>query len=198
MSGLIIACGALARELRALLERQSRGDLRIRCLPAELHNRPEQIAPRLQSLLEAVAGDHDPVFVAYADCGSGGEIDRVLARFPGVSRLPGTHCYDIYAGAAQIENLLEEEPGSFFLTDFLVRHFDRLVWRGLGLDRFPHLLPLYFGNYRRVVYLAQTDDDTLLQQAQDCARRLGLDLDVRFTGYGSLGRVTLLPSAEPA
>ena len=151
--------------------------------------RPERIAPAVDAALAEVQGRYDPVFVAYADCGSGGELDRVLARYPGVQRLPGAHCYDVFAGAARIGQWLEEAPGTFLLTDFLVRHFDRLVIRGLGLDRHPELLPMYFGHYARVLYLAQVDDPELQARARAAASRLGLAFDCRWTGYGGLDAV---------
>ena len=123
--------------------------------------------------------------MAYADCGTGGLLDAVL-REEGVERLPGAHCYQVFAGHATFDELMAEEPATFFLTDFLARHFDRLVVRGLGLDRYPELLPVYFGAYRRVVYLAQTDDPALLHAARAAAARLDLAFELRHTGYGEL------------
>lgn len=192
MTGLVLACGALARELKAVLGQATGGAaVELRCLPADLHNRPERIAPRVEVMLAGLYGRYDPIFVAYADCGSGGELDRVLARYPGVERLPGAHCYAVMAGEPVIEELLAQEPGTFLLTDFMVRHFERLVIRGLGIDRHPELLPMYFGNYRRVVYLAQQCDPALEQAARAAAARLGLEFETRFTGYGGLQRVAL-------
>ena len=178
---LLIACGALLREVKALLRLNAWGHVTLRCLPAELHNRPEQIPGALRALVDAEAGDFDEILVAYGDCGTGGRLDAVLAEI-GARRLPGAHCYAFFAGEEPFDSLHEEEPGSFYLTDFLVRHFDRLVFRGLGLDRHPELLPTYFGNYRRVVYLAQQPTAALESEARACARRLGLDFELRITG----------------
>jgi hypothetical protein len=132
----------------------------------------------------------------YGDCGTGGELDRVLAE-EGVARIAGAHCYEFFAGAADFGAMMEAEPGTFFLTDFLVRHFDRLVIEGLGLDRFPQLRDDYFGHYRRVVYLAQFDNAALTARAQDAAERLGLDFERRLTGIGGLESF-LAQAGQPA
>lgn len=196
---LLIACSALLRELRALERLNDWTHVCLRCLPAELHNRPEQIPEAVATLIEEAGDAFDEILVAYADCGTGGELDRVLARY-GARRLPGAHCYSFLAGAENFAALHEEEPGSFYLTDFLVRHFDRLVIRGLGLDRHPELLSTYFGNYRRVVYLAQSRVPSLEQAARDCARRLELEFEYRFTGLaplaGALGIETVGPESS--
>jgi len=156
----------------------------VTCLPAILHNRPEQIADRLRRRIRtARAMGWTRIRIAYADCGSGGAIDRVAAE-EGVERVGGPHCYAFFAGAADFDRLMDEEPGSFFLTDYLVRHFQALIVEGMGLDRHPELLPMMFGNYRRVVYLAQTEDPALQAQAKVAAERLGLAYEYRFTGYG--------------
>ncbi|MGD9744530.1 MAG: DUF1638 domain-containing protein, partial [Dongiaceae bacterium] len=127
----------------------------------------------------------DRIFVAYGDCGTGGELDRVLAE-EGVERIAGPHCYEFFAGAEAFRDLMEAELGSFFLTDYLARHFDKLMIEGLGLDRHPELREAYFGNYRKLVYLAQTDDADLTARAADAARKIGLEFERRFTGYGDL------------
>ncbi len=184
---LVIGCGALARELVSLTRRAGFPEVDLTCLPATLHNRPEQIPEAVRSRIrKARAAGRDQLFVAYADCGTGGLLDRVLEE-EGVARLEGAHCYEVYAGRAAFAALADAEPGTFYLTDFLARNFDRLVIRGLGLDRHPELLPLYFGNYTRVLYLAQTDDPSLTAAARRGARRLGLRFERRFTGYGELG-----------
>lgn len=182
---LVIGCGALGRELVELTARNGLDHVEIRCLPASLHNRPERIPAAVDALVRATAGQYERIFVAYADCGTGGALDRVLQTH-GLERLPGAHCYAIYAGLSAFDQLADEEPGTFYLTDFLVRSFDALVIRGLGLDRHPELLPTYFAGYRRVVYLAQHDDPALLAAAEHAAGRLGLTLEVRQTGYGEL------------
>jgi len=178
---LLIACGAIARELVELRRRNQWEQVRIQCLPADLHNRPEKIPGRVRELIERHRGNYDHVFVAYADCGTGGELDRVLEEFA-IERLHGAHCYEFFTGRSAFAELADEEPGTFYLTDFLVRHFDRLVRQGLGLDKHPELLPTYFGNYRRVVYLAQTDSPPLEEKAAEHAKYLGLEFAVRRTG----------------
>jgi hypothetical protein len=182
---LVLACGALARELLAVVALNRWEHVDVRCLPATLHLRPERIAPALDAALGEAAGRYEHVFVGYADCGSGGAVDEVCARH-GAERLPGLHCYAFFAGQEAFDALQEEEPGTFYLTDFLARHFGALVLRPLGLDRHPELLPDVFGNYRRLVYLAQTDDAELLARAQAAAARLGLAFEHRPTGYGEL------------
>ncbi|MDE0691030.1 MAG: DUF1638 domain-containing protein [Gammaproteobacteria bacterium] len=193
---LVIACGALGRELHALKQANGWDQLRIRCLPAALHLRPQEIAPRLRAELERAQGQYARIFIGYADCGTYGGIDRVLADFPGVARLSGLHCYDVYAGAERIEHLTEDEPGTFYLTDFLVRFFDRLVVETLDLDRHPELLEAFFGNYKRVVYLSQTRDAELLAEARSAAARLGLEFTHVHTGYDALdAQVALVAEA---
>ena len=181
---LVIACGALAREILSLREGPL-GAFDVTCLPAQLHNRPERIAEAVRGKIRANRADYEEILCLYGDCGTGGELDRVLAE-EGVSRIAGPHCYAFYAGQADFDAMMAAEPGTFFLTDFLARHFERLVIEGLGLDRFPQLLPDYFGHYARVVYLAQTDDPALDAKAEAAARRLGLAYERRFTGLGGL------------
>jgi hypothetical protein len=180
---LVLGCGALGRELVELTRGLSNVD--VRCLPAALHNRPEQIADAVAQRIREKRAGYDHVFVAYADCGTGGMLDRALEGL-GVERLPGAHCYEFFAGREDFARLAEEEPGTFYLTDFLARNFDRLVIRGLGIDRHPELMPVYFGNYRRLVYLAQTDNPELVAQARGAAAQLGLEFQLRRTGYGEL------------
>ena len=181
---LVIGCGALARELVELVRLNRLDAVEIRCLPASLHNRPERIPAAVDRMIRAARDRYRRILVAYGDCGTGGALDRVL-EVHGVERLPGAHCYQVYAGPV-FDQLADEEPGTFYLTDFLVRSFDRLVIEGLGLDRHPELLPVYFAGYRRVVYLSQRDDPDLLARAGQAARRLGLAFEHRQTGYGRL------------
>jgi hypothetical protein len=181
---LIVGCGALARELVELTRDLPNVD--ITCLPATLHNRPGGIPAAVRERIRRRRAGYDRVFVAYADCGTGGLLDLALADEPGVERLPGAHCYEFYAGRPDFARLAEEEPATFFLTDFLARNFDRLVIEGLGLDRHPELLSAYFGNYERLVYLAQADDPALVAAARRGARRLGLHFELRRTGLGEL------------
>jgi Protein of unknown function (DUF1638) len=184
---LVIACGAIAREVLAVVRLNGSLDLTLRCLPASLHNTPQRIAERVDAkLIEARAEGWERILVAYGDCGTGGALDRVLASHR-VERLPGDHCYAFFTGVDDWLAMHDAEPRTFYLTDFLCRHFERLVVEGLGLDAHPELLGDYFGNYVRLVYLAQTDDPALVAKAGRAAARLGLTLEVRRTGYGDLG-----------
>jgi hypothetical protein len=184
---LVIACGALAREFLAVVERNGWSNLEITCLPAIWHNRPEKIPDGVRRKIRAARarGVYDRIVVLYADCGTGGLLDQVLAE-EGVERIAGPHCYEFFAGTKAFEEMMEAEIGSFFLTDYMVRHFDRLILQGLGLDRRPELRDLYFGNYRKLVYLSQLEDPRLLAKAQAAAEQLGLEFEHRHTGYGDL------------
>jgi hypothetical protein len=181
----VIACGALSREIAALKRASGWAALDVTCLPPELHNRPERIAPAVRAAIGRARARYERIFVAYADCGTAGVLDRMLAQ-EGVERLPGAHCYEFFATPGVFAALAEAEPGTFYLTDFLVRHFERLVVAALGIDRHPELAGEYFRNYRRVVYLAQVANPQLQRQARDIAERLGLDYEQRVTGYGVL------------
>ena len=187
-STLVIACGALAREIVDLKRINGWRHMTVQCLPAELHNYPNKIPIAVRAKIREMRADYDQVFVAYADCGTGGLLDRVLEE-EGVARIPGAHCYQFYAGTPLFESLADAEPGTFYLTDFLTRHFDRLIWKGLGMDRHPQLADEYFRNYKKLVYLAQVEDDDLLAQARRAADRLKLEFEHRITGYGDLERV---------
>ena len=181
---LVIACGALARELVHVVRASGLAQVDITCLPAKLHQRPAEIPGAVGRRIARARARYERIFVAYADCGTAGRLDAVLEA-EGVERLPGAHCYEVFAGSAAFARLGVEEPGTFYLTDFLARHFERLVIGGLGIDRHPELLPLYFGNYRRLVYLSQAVDDGLLAAARAAAARLGLDFRHEPTGYGA-------------
>jgi hypothetical protein len=197
---LVIACGALAHEISAWRRASGWQALHVHCLPPELHNRPERIPEAVVREIRAQRARYRTLFVAYADCGTGGRLDAVL-REEGVERLPGAHCYEAFATAPVFAALADAEPGTFYLTDFLVRHFDRLVIEGLGLDRHPELAQVYFKHYRRVVHLAQTASREREQRARAIAERLGLTFEHRFTGYGELGdaleRLRMRRSATP-
>ena len=184
---LVIGCGALAEELSALKTANQWTALDIKCLDAALHNRPERIADRLESLLAQHHAEYTNILIAYADCGTGGAVDRVAQQF-NAQRLPGAHCYEFYATSPVFAALAEAEPGTFYLTDFLVRHFDRLVIEEMKLDEHPELEEMLFGRYRKVVYLAQGDSSELLDQAERAAARLKLPLEVVTTGYGLLAK----------
>ena len=194
---LVIACGALARELVAIVKLNHLDHLKIACLPAILHNRPEKIAPAVREKIRANKGHYDRILCLYGDCGTGGELDRVLAE-EGVERIEGAHCYEFFMGSPAFEAMTDDDPAIFFLTDYLVRHFDRLIIEGLGLDRFPQLLDVYFGNYRRVVYLAQFENEELCRKAEAAAARLGLAFEMRVTGLGGVDRFLLPRIAVPA
>ena len=184
---LVIGCGALAEELSALKRANQWTALDIRCLDAALHNRPERIADQLESVLAQHHAQYTTILIAYADCGTGGAVDRVAEQF-NAQRLPGAHCYEFYATSPVFAALAEAEPGTFYLTDFLVRHFDRLVIEEMKLDQHPELEEMLFGRYRKVVYLAQVDSSELLDQAERAATRLKLPLQVVTTGYGLLAK----------
>ncbi len=183
-SVLVIGCGALAKELLDVVKANHLDNVRIECLPAILHNSPEKIAPAVRERLSRAHG-FDTVFVAYADCGTGGHLDTVIEEF-GAERLDGAHCYQFFAGQQEFIDIQEAEIGTLYLTDYLARHFDRFIWKGLGLDRHPELLEDYFGNYTTVMYLAQTDNDERTKQAREAADRLGLAFVRRFVGYGDM------------
>jgi len=182
---LVIACGALAGELRDVITVNGLTTLTVECLPASLHNRPERIPDAVAGRIARARETYDHIFVAYGDCGTGGGLDRVLER-EGVERLPGAHCYDFFATPAVFARMQADEPGTFYLTDFLARNFDRLVVRGLGLDAHPELHSIYFKNYRRVVHLAQTIDATTEHAGRRAAKTLGLRYERKLVGFGDL------------
>ena len=184
-STLVIACGALAHEIVALRRINNWPHMDVQCLPAELHNRPQKIPDAVREKIRKNSGRYASIFVAYADCGTGGLLDKVLEE-EGVERIAGSHCYEFFAGRAAFAEMAEAEVGTFYLTDFLLKHFERLIIHGLGIDRHPELLPIYFGNYRRLVYLAQVESQDKVAAGQRAADRLGLAFEVRVTGYGEL------------
>ena len=195
---VVIACGALGAHIRDIVSR--RGWLaEVHCLPALLHNRPGQIASRAERLARAALSRGQRVAVAYADCGTYGALDEMCARL-GLARLPGLHCYDVLAGPQRMREIFQAEPGTYVLTDFLVRSFGRTVLAELGLDRYPQLWPDYFGHYRRLVWLAQDRDPALDAQAERIAAKFGLPLTVVETGTGRLERALerLMSGAGPA
>ena len=190
---LVIACGALAREI-VWLQKSSLATnslwqhMELQCLDAELHNRPKSIAAKLRDKIEQNRNRFDHIFIGYADCGSGGEIDRLLQEegMQGIERLPGPHCYAFYAGQQQFAEFAEQELGTFYLTDFLVEHFERLVIKGLKLDRYPELREQFFGHYKKLLYLSQREDQQLHSAAQKAADFLALDFVYHHCGYGEL------------
>jgi hypothetical protein len=180
----VLACGALARELEGVVG--SAPMFTVEYLPARLHNTPDQIPALVDVRLARAAADHDTLFVGYADCGTGGLLDAVIDRHRAY-RLPGAHCYEFFAGSEVFAALHADEPGTFYLTDYLTRHFDRLVWEGLGMHRHPELRDMYFANYRRLVYLSQFADQNLVEEARAAADRLGLGFEHRHVGLGVFG-----------
>jgi hypothetical protein len=193
---LLIACGALAREIVWLTRGNRWTHLTVACLPAHYHNTPQLIPDAVRRKIRDARGRFERIYVLYADCGTGGLLDAVLAEEK-VERIAGPHCYSFFAGAAEFDAMMDDEPGSFFLTDYLTRHFERLVIQGLGIDRHPELLRDYFGNYKRLVYLAQTDDPDLTAMAEKAAARLGLAFERRFTGFGELADFLTRTSKDP-
>jgi hypothetical protein len=159
----------------------------LRCIPASLHNRPEQIVPAIEGIVDETEGQFDKTVLAFGDCGTGGGLNRLCAE-RGLERLPGAHCYAFFAGLPVFDAMMEEELGTFFLTDFLARQFETMVMRPLGLDRKPALRDIYFGHYKRLVFLSQTDDLDLLAKAQAAADRLGLTFEHRPTGLTPFAR----------
>ena len=187
---LILACGALARELVAVTRLNNLDNVTVECLPGEYHMRPDKIVPALEARLAAhLTGDatdrYDTIFIGYGDCGTGGALDRFCATH-GLERLPGDHCYQFFAGHDRFLELHDAEPGTFYLTDYLARHFDRFVVEALGIAAHPELAELYFGNYTRLVHLSQVADPATEAKAIEAARFLGLNFERVITGYGEL------------
>ncbi len=182
---LLIACGALAREIIDLRAANGWTHLELTCLPAKLHLYPEKITAEVERLVAKHRADFEQIFVVYADCGTGGLLQQSCARM-GVDMIAGPHCYSFFEGNAAFAARADTEITTFYLTDFLVRQFDAFVIRPMGLDRHPELRDMYFGNYEKLVYQAQTDDPDLTEKARACAQRLGLAFERRFTGYGDL------------
>ena len=184
---LLLACGALAREILAVTRLNGWSHMDLACLPAKLHNDPQLIPQAVRAKVrEARNQGYVSIYVVYADCGTGGLLDKVCAE-EGVERIEGPHCYSFFDGnEAFTERAEAGEITSFYLTDFLARQFDTLIWKGLGLDRHPDMPGMVFGNYEKVVYLAQTDDPALEAKARAAAARLGLTFEMRRTGYGDL------------
>ena len=187
-STLLIACGAIAKEIIDLKRANGWSHLTVQCLPAEFHNTPDRIPGAVREKIRAARAHFERVFVAYADCGTGGMLDAVLEA-EGVDRIPGAHCYEFFAGSRVFDELSRAELGTLYLTDFLARHFQRLIVEGLGLDRHPELAAEYFRHYRKLVYLSQGERAEQLERAREAARYLQLEFEHRPTGYGDLERV---------
>lgn len=182
----MLGCGALARELVEVMDRLP-ADYTLECLPGILHNRPERIGPAVEERLLAKADRYDHILLGYADCGTRGDLDDIVARWDNVDRIPGAHCYEFLSGARRFDEV--SDPFTFYLTDYLARHFDLFVWKSLGLDRWPHLRDDYFKHYRRVVYLSQSPTPELMRRAIEAAGRLGLEFECIETGLRPLEKM---------
>jgi hypothetical protein len=182
---LLIACGALAREIVDLTEANNWQAFDIQCLPAKWHNTPQFIVEGVREKIAKAKGRYQSIYVLYGDCGTGGQLDAMLEE-EGVQRIEGPHCYAFFTGNPAFAAKVDQDFTSFYLTDYLARHFDKLIWEGLGLQAHPELLPMYFGNYTKVIYLAQIEDVALQEKAKAAAAKLGLEYEYRFTGYGEL------------
>lgn len=195
---LILACGALAREILAIRDANGLDHIDLKCLPAELHNRPERIPEAVRDAIRKHHDTYDRILIGYADCGTGGLLDKVLAEEgDNIQRLDGPHCYSFFTGNDLFASRTDEEFTAFYLTDFIARQFDTLIWKPLGLDRHPELHDAYFAHYEKVVYLSQTEDAALRRAAERAAAMLKLPLEHRHTGYGDLTSA-LLATGEPA
>jgi len=182
---LIIACGALAHEITALKRLNGWDHIDLQCLRADLHNHPQKITGAVKEQIDKAKGNYDRIYVGYADCGTGGRLDALLESEQ-IERLPGAHCYEFFATRRVFNELSEAELGTLYLTDYLTRHFDRIIIKGFGLDRHPDIQAMMFANYRKLVYLSQVQDDALIEQARKAADRLDLEFEHRHTGYGEL------------
>ncbi|NOD29400.1 DUF1638 domain-containing protein [Ruegeria atlantica] len=182
---LLIACGALAREILDIKTRNGWDHMALTCLPAILHVHPERITQAVEDAVAKHQGDFDKIYIVYADCGTGGLLQAACEKL-GVEMVKGPHCYSFFEGNQAFQDRGEDETTAFYLTDFLARQFDAFVWKPLGLDRHPELRDMYFGNYTKLVYQAQIDSPELTERARECADRMGLEFERRFTGYGDL------------
>lgn len=193
---LVLGCGALVHDMVALLKQNPAlsDAITLHCLPAKLHTTPALIAPAVDKFLTKHADKYDDILVAYADCGTVGELDKVLDKYR-AHRIEGAHCYEFFAGSKEYQDIVDEEIGSFFLTDYLVKNFDRLVIGGLGLDRYPELFDDYFKHYKRMVYLAQTESEDLQEMAKEHAKSFGIQYEYRFVGIHGLDPITA-PSSQ--
>jgi len=197
----VIACGALAREVLDIITLNDLPGFSVTCLPAKLHNQPQFIPDRLREKIRDVRPNAARILIGYADCGTGGLIDKVIAEEARedcpVERIGGAHCYAFFAGQNEFADLAEQELGTFYLTDYLARHFDTLIVKGMGLDKYPGMIDMMFGNYKRLVYLAQTDDPALDERAEKAAEKLGLNFLKVRTGYGELAEFLTAPRDCP-
>ena len=185
-STLLIACGALAREIVQLIEQNGWRHLDVACLPAKLHHTPERIPDAVRAKIKQVGDRYEKIYVLYGDCGTGGLLDEVLAEEGHIERIPGPHCFSFFMGNDAFARGADDDISTFFLTDYFCRHFEKFVWEALGLDRRADMVDFVFGNYRKLVFMPQVRDEELECKARDIARRLGLAYEYRFAGYGDL------------
>ena len=183
---LLIACGALGREIVQLIEANSWQHLDVACLPAKLHHRPALIPEAVRDKIRENKGQYKEIYVLYGDCGTGGRLDQVLEAEGGIERIPGPHCFSFYIGNSRFESESDANIATFYLTDFFCRHFEKFVWQAIGLDRHPGMPDLVFGNYRKLVYQPQTDDPALEEKAREIAKRLKLSFEIHEPHYGDL------------
>ena len=181
---LIIGCGAIAHEINEIIKLNNWNNVSLQCLNADLHNTPKRLPAKIKEAIESNLKEYSKIFLAYADCGTGGLIDSMLKNY-GIERLEGAHCYEFYAGSRLFKDLSDREIGTFYLTDFLVKNFKRLIIDGLGISKHPSLKDEYFKNYKNIVYLAQKHDNDLELKAKDCANYLNLEYSVHYTGLGN-------------
>ena len=181
---LIIGCGAIAHEINEIIKLNNWNNVSLQCLNADLHNTPKRLPKKIKETIESNLKEYSKIFLAYADCGTGGLIDSMLKNY-GIERLEGAHCYEFYAGSRLFKDLSDREIGTFYLTDFLVKNFKRLIIDGLGISKHPSLKDEYFKNYKNIVYLAQKHDNDLELKAKDCANYLNLEYSVHYTGLGN-------------
>ena len=178
---LIIGCGAIAHEINEIIKLNDWNNVRLKCLNADLHNTPKKLPKKIKEIIDSSFQEYSKIFLAYADCGTGGLIDSMLKDYD-IERLEGAHCYEFYAGSKLFKDLSNREIGTFYLTDFLVKNFERLIIDGLGLSKHPSLKDEYFKNYKKIVYLAQKHNDDLELKAKDCADYLNLEFSIHYTG----------------
>ena len=181
---LIIGCGAIAHEINEIIKLNNWNNVSLQCLNADLHNTPKKLPTKIEETIESNLKEYSKIFLAYADCGTGGLIDSMLKNYD-IERLEGAHCYEFYAGSKLFKDLSDREIGTFYLTDFLVKNFKRLIIDGLGISKHPSLKDEYFKNYKNIVYLAQKHDNDLELKAKDCANYLNLEYSVHYTGLGN-------------
>jgi len=189
---LVIACGALANEIFAIKSMNDWDHFDVQCLDAKLHNHPSLITPKLKEIINSKGTDYKQILIGYADCGSSGAIDALINSDTRLERLAGPHCFSFFLGETNFDRLSEQTPGTFWLTDFLVRHFDSMVIKNLGLDRHPELRDVYFSNYTNLIYLSQRHEESLIKAAEMCAKRLELSFQHIHTGFGAFEQALMI------